>query len=156
MKITDSMQCDIWYQALLERAGGIHRRFFRRRENHRRILYLGLSGAKTPAGKTSNFIMTLNPRWMPASGHAKSVARRRMPGRPPAFVEQALRLLREAPKVRLSDSELRQHDISPERVRRWFLQNHGITFQAFQRMQRLNMALPGIKSRPLNYRCRFR
>ncbi len=50
MKITDSMQCDIWYQALLERAvefTGV----FRRRENHRRILYLGLSGAKTPAGK---------------------------------------------------------------------------------------------------------
>ncbi len=63
----------------------------------------------------------------------------------PAFVEQALRLLREAPKVRLSDSELRQHDISPERVRRWFLQNHGITFQAFQRMQRLNMALQELK-----------
>lgn len=64
----------------------------------------------------------------------------------PAFVEQALRLLREAPKVRLSDSELRQHDISPERVRRWFLQNHGITFQAFQRMQRLNMALQELKA----------
>lgn len=50
MKITDSMQCDIWYQALLERAvefTGV----FRRRENYRRILYLGLSGAKTPAGK---------------------------------------------------------------------------------------------------------
>lgn len=52
----------------------------------------------------------------------------------------------EAPKVRLSDSELRQHDISPERVRRWFLQNHGITFQAFQRMQRLNMALQELKA----------
>ena len=45
-----------------------------------------------------------------------------------------------------SDSELRQHDISPERVRRWFLQNHGITFQAFQRMQRLNMALQELKA----------
>lgn len=64
----------------------------------------------------------------------------------PAFVEQALRLLREDPKVRLSDSELRQHDISPERVRRWFLQNHGITFQAFQRMQRVNMALQELKA----------
>ncbi|MDP1265351.1 Ada metal-binding domain-containing protein, partial [Klebsiella pneumoniae] len=48
----------------------------------------------------------------------------------PAFVELALRLLREAPKVRLSDSELRQHDISPDLVRRWFMQNNGITFQA--------------------------
>ena len=40
MKITDSMQCDIWYQALLERA-----------VEFTGVLYLGLSGAKTPAGK---------------------------------------------------------------------------------------------------------
>lgn len=87
MKITDSMQCDIWYQALLERAVEFTGVFFRRRENHRRILYLGLSGAKTRR-ETSNFIMTLNPRWMPASGHAKSVARRRMPGRPPPLLNK--------------------------------------------------------------------
>jgi hypothetical protein len=87
MKITDSIQCDIWYQALLERAV-IHRRLFRWRENHRRILYLGLSGAKTQTAKTSNFIMTLNPRWMPDSGHAKSVARRRMPGRLPPLLSK--------------------------------------------------------------------
>ncbi len=88
MKITDSMQCDIWYQALLERAVEFTGVFFRRRENHRRIFVSRSVGRENPGGKTSNFIMTLNPRWMPASGHAKSVARRRMPGRPPPLLNK--------------------------------------------------------------------
>jgi AraC family transcriptional regulator of adaptative response/methylated-DNA-[protein]-cysteine methyltransferase len=57
----------------------------------------------------------------------------------PLFVEQALALVRRDIKSRVADAELRQHGISPERVRRWFLQHHGITFQAFQRMQRVNV-----------------
>ncbi len=51
MKITDSMQCDIWYQALLERAVEFTGVFFVGVKTTKRILYLGLSGAKTPAGK---------------------------------------------------------------------------------------------------------
>jgi len=63
----------------------------------------------------------------------------------PLIIEQALELVRAHPKTKISDAELRQRDISPERVRRWFLQNHGITFQAFQRMQRVNIALQELK-----------
>ncbi|EEQ20657.1 Methylated-DNA--protein-cysteine methyltransferase [Yersinia intermedia ATCC 29909] len=63
----------------------------------------------------------------------------------PFFIEQALELVRANPKTRISDTALRKHDVSPERVRRWFLQNHGITFQAFQRMQRVNIALQELK-----------
>ena len=62
------------------------------------------------------------------------------------FVEQALALVRRDIKSRISDADLRQHGISPERMRRWFLQQHGITFQAFQRMQRVNIALQELKS----------
>ena len=71
----------------------------------------------------------------------------------PAFVEQALRLLREAPKVRLSDSERRQTILArtrsplvPAKPR-----DH---LQAFQRMQRLNMALQELSQAA--QRCRFR
>ena len=63
----------------------------------------------------------------------------------PDYIEQALALVRQTPKVRISDARLRDSNISPERVRRWFLQHHGITFQAFQRMQRVNVALQELK-----------
>ncbi len=89
--------------------------------------------------------MTLNPRWMPASGHAKSVARRRMPGRPPPLLNKRSACCE---KLQRSASAIASYvsTILAERVRRWFLQNHGITFQAFQRMQRLNMALQELKA----------
>ena len=80
MKITDSMQCDIWYQALLERAVEFTGVFVGVKTTG--VFCISVCRARKPRRKTSNFIMTLNPRWMPASGHAKSVARRRMPGRP--------------------------------------------------------------------------
>ena len=111
MKITDKNLCDIWYQALLERASDYTGVFF--------------VGVKT----TGVFCI-------PAE-NAHSA---------PLFVEQALALVRRDIKSRVADAELRQHGISPERVRRWFLQHHGITFQAFQRMQRVNVALQELKS----------
>ena len=81
MKITDSMQCDIWYQALLERAvefTGV----FSSAQKTTGVFCISVCRARKPRRENVEFIMTLNPRWMPASGHAKSVARRRMPGRP--------------------------------------------------------------------------
>ncbi|WP_407261741.1 Ada metal-binding domain-containing protein [Klebsiella pneumoniae] len=87
MKITDSMQCDIWYQALLERAVEFTGVFFVGVKTTG-VFCISVCRARKPRRETSNFIMTLNPRWMPASGHAKSVARRRMPGRPPPLLNK--------------------------------------------------------------------
>ena len=54
--------------------------------------------------------------------------------------------LRASPKDRISDGQLRQRGISPEALRRWFLQHHGITFHAFQRMLRINTALRELRA----------
>ncbi|HIG7467380.1 TPA: bifunctional transcriptional activator/DNA repair enzyme AdaA [Klebsiella pneumoniae] len=145
MKITDSMQCDIWYQALLERAVEFTGVFFVGVKTTG-VFCISVCRARKPRRENvefyNNFKSALDAGFRPCKVCRPTENARTAP----AFVEQALRLLREAPKVRLSDSELRQHDISPERVRRWFLQNHGITFQDFQRMQRLNMALQELKA----------
>ena len=53
---------------------------------------------------------------------------------PPAF-QRAIARIREAPKDKLRDHELRQMGISPEALRRWFQQHYGMTFHAYQRMQ---------------------
>ncbi len=145
MKITDSIQCDIWYQALLERAVEFTGVFFVGVKTTG-VFCISVCRARKPRRENVEFYNDVKSA-LDAGFRPCKVCRPTENARTaPAFVEQALRLLREDPKVRLSDSELRQHDISPERVRRWFLQNHGITFQAFQRMQRVNMALQELKA----------
>lgn len=40
---------------------------------------------------------------------------------------------------------LKEHQISPETIRRWFKKNYGITFQTYQRMYRINNAFQELK-----------
>ncbi len=63
----------------------------------------------------------------------------------PAPVVSAIRLVKENPKQKISDEWLRQESISPDKVRRWFKENYGLTFHAFQRMYRVNNAYKELK-----------
>lgn len=63
----------------------------------------------------------------------------------PAQVEKAIQLVKENPKEKIKDAQLRAEAISPEVVRRWFNKNYGMTFQAFQRMYRINNAFQELK-----------
>ena len=144
MKVTDSAQCDAWYQALLARA-----------PEYTGVFYVGVKTtgvfciavcrARKPKRENVEFYRDFKSArdagyrpckgWRPTENACSA----------PDYIEQALALVRQAPKVRISDARLRDSNISPERVRRWFLQHHGITFQAFQRMQRVNVALQELK-----------
>ena len=64
----------------------------------------------------------------------------------PEPVLRAMKLVRDKPKEKLSDALLRQLNISPELVRRWFKKHYGMTFQAYQRMYRINDAFLELKS----------
>ena len=59
----------------------------------------------------------------------------------PDYVKQAIAMAQSNLKKKVKDWELRQAGISPERVRRWFKKNYGMTFQAYQRMHRINHAM---------------
>ena len=61
-------------------------------------------------------------------------------GEAPAWLQPLLDEVSEHPKERLKDQDLRDRDIDPLRVRRWFQKNHGMTFHAFCRMNRLSQA----------------
>jgi AraC family transcriptional regulator of adaptative response/methylated-DNA-[protein]-cysteine methyltransferase len=63
----------------------------------------------------------------------------------PDFVESAIALVREHPKEKITDYQLRTQGISPEAVRRWFKSQYGITFQTYQRMYRINNAFLELK-----------
>jgi len=66
-------------------------------------------------------------------------------GQVPDWVQQALEIVSNQPDCRVSDSELRESQIDPARLRRWFKNNHQMTFQAYQRLLRIGRAYGQIK-----------
>lgn len=145
MKVDDNSQCDIWYQALLERAVAYTGVFFVGVKTTG-VFCISVCRARKPKRENVEFYNDFKSALDAGYRPCKVCRPTENACTAPAFIEQALRLVREKPKERVSDTELRQNNISPERVRRWFLQNHGITFQAFQRMQRVNVALQELKT----------
>ncbi|HDG1680907.1 bifunctional transcriptional activator/DNA repair enzyme AdaA [Kluyvera ascorbata] len=144
MKVTDSAQCDTWYQALLARA-----------PEYTGVFYVGVKTtgvfciavcrARKPKRENVEFYRDFKSALDAGYRPCKVCRPTENACSAPDYIEQALALVRQTPKVRISDARLRDSNISPERVRRWFLQHHGITFQAFQRMQRINVALQELK-----------
>lgn len=67
------------------------------------------------------------------------------PDETPEYIQKILEELREDPSLKFKDSDLIQRGLEPATVRRWFQKNHGMTFQAFQRMFRLNRAFKKIQ-----------
>lgn len=63
----------------------------------------------------------------------------------PQQVENAINLIRNNPKEKITDTQLRENGIRPEIVRRWFKKNYGMTFQTYQRMYRINNAFQELK-----------
>lgn len=62
-------------------------------------------------------------------------------GRAPEWVATLLAALDRAPTGRLKDAELHALGLDPARVRRHFLKQHGMTFQAYSRARRMGEAL---------------
>ncbi len=58
----------------------------------------------------------------------------------PDYVKNILDELTSDPSLKFKDEDLVKRGIEPSQIRRWFLKNHNMTFQAFQRMYRINSA----------------
>jgi AraC family transcriptional regulator of adaptative response/methylated-DNA-[protein]-cysteine methyltransferase len=63
----------------------------------------------------------------------------------PTEFQQIMDELSENPTLKFKDYDLKLRGIEPSQMRRWFLKNHGITFQAYQRMFRINSAFKKIQ-----------
>ena len=63
----------------------------------------------------------------------------------PPQVKAAIDLVKSNLKEKIKDFQLKEKNISPEAVRRWFKKNYGMTFHAFQRMYRINNAFQELK-----------
>lgn len=66
-------------------------------------------------------------------------------GRPPEWVQRLLARVEKNSDARLTDADLRRMSIDPARARRFFQENYGMTFQAYQRSRRLGEAFTNIR-----------
>jgi len=66
-------------------------------------------------------------------------------GEVPSWLKLLLKEIDQNQNLKLKDADLRKRGIDPARIRRWFKKNHGITFQAYLRMLRINSAFGRIK-----------
>lgn len=62
----------------------------------------------------------------------------------PDYISELISELNNDPYLRLKDFELVKRGLEPNQVRHWFKKHHGITFQAYQRMLRINTAFTKI------------
>lgn len=63
----------------------------------------------------------------------------------PDFIKEILDEISNSPSTKLTDWDLKTRGLEPSKIRRWFMKNHGITFQAYQRMYRINTAFKKIQ-----------
>lgn len=67
-------------------------------------------------------------------------------GEVPDEIKSILEEIETKPSEKITDYTLYKKGIEPNKVRRWFLKNHGMTFQAYQRLLRINNAFNDIKN----------
>ena len=69
-----------------------------------------------------------------------------MSGEIPIEIKSILKEIEAEPSQKITDYGLVKRGIEPSMVRRWFIKNHGMTFQAYQRLLRINNAFNKIRS----------
>lgn len=66
-------------------------------------------------------------------------------GSTPDYIQKLIGRVAANPSEKITDHDLVKMKIEPSKVRRWFKANHGLTFQGYQRMLRINSALHQIR-----------
>lgn len=66
-------------------------------------------------------------------------------GTTPQWIGSILKEVEANPDIKLKDHDLQKRGLNPNRVRRWFIKHHGMTFQAYQRAIRISYAFGTIK-----------
>jgi AraC family transcriptional regulator, regulatory protein of adaptative response / methylated-DNA-[protein]-cysteine methyltransferase len=97
--------------------------------------------ARTPERRNVEFL----PSTREALAHGFRPCKRCVPmeprGRTPEPIRALLAQIDADPALRLRDVDVRARGLDPATLRRWFKENHGMTFQAFQRARRVGRAL---------------
>jgi len=64
----------------------------------------------------------------------------------PSYISALIKELHQDPYLRIKDKDLVERGLEPNQIRRWFKNHHQMTFQAYQRMLRVNTAYQYIEN----------
>ena len=101
--------------------------------------------ARTPKEENIVFYATAREAMFAGFRACKRCKPLELSGTHPDWVKKLLDAVDNSETKRLQDWQLRQMGIQPEKARRYFLKNYGITFHAYQRSRRLGTALAKIR-----------
>ncbi|MFK7750873.1 MAG: bifunctional transcriptional activator/DNA repair enzyme AdaA [Kordia sp.] len=144
MLITDSNKIETYYQALLDRKQSFVGIFFVGVKTTS-IFCIATCRARKPKLKNVEFYTSFKEALDNGYRPCKICKPTENANQAPEQVEKAILLVKEHPKDKITDFQLREKGISPEVVRRWFKNSYGMTFQAYQRMYRINNAFQELK-----------
>lgn len=144
MRITEKKRIALFYKALLERQPSFVGVFYVGVKTTS-VFCIATCRARKPKLQNVEFYTTYQEAINNGYRPCKICKPNQDAHQPPAQVDTAIRLIEENEPGKITDHRLRAHGISPEVVRRWFNKNYGITFQAYQRMRRMNGAYQDLK-----------
>lgn len=144
MQITDSTLIDVYYQALVERKSEFVGVFYVGVKTTS-IFCIATCRARKPKAENVVFYSSVKDALDNGFRPCKICKPTENAEEAPQPVLEAIRLVQENLKEKVSDDMLRENGIQPEMVRRWFNKNYGMTFQAYQRMYRVNTAYQELK-----------
>lgn len=101
--------------------------------------------AKTPKEENLTFFATPSEALIAGFRPCKKCLPMNPAGTAPPEFASLMQAVLEDPPRRWTDQDLRERGLQPERVRRWFQNNHGMTFLAYSRAVRIGYALGKLK-----------
>jgi AraC family transcriptional regulator of adaptative response/methylated-DNA-[protein]-cysteine methyltransferase len=101
--------------------------------------------ARRPSPEHLEFVATVREALLAGYRPCKRCRPMDAGGPPPEWVRRLVAAVDRDPSARVSDRRLRELAIDPARARRYFLKQHGMTFQAYCRGRRLGQALQQIQ-----------
>lgn len=144
MLVTDKEKIENYYKALLNREQGFVGIFFVGVKTTS-VFCIATCRARKPKAENVEFFTTFKDALDNGYRPCKICRPTENASLAPEEVNIAIQLVQDNPKEKISDHLLRKKQISPVLVRRWFKKHYGITFQAFQRMYRINHAFQELK-----------
>ncbi len=135
---------DIYYKALLEKDSSYEGSFIVGVKTTG-ILCRPTCTARKPKRENVEFFATTKEAILKGYRPCKICRPLEKLGETPTAIQNILDALNADPSLKFKDWDLRKQGIDPAMMRRWFLKHHGITFQAYQRIYRINSAFKRIK-----------
>ncbi|MFK7768467.1 MAG: bifunctional transcriptional activator/DNA repair enzyme AdaA [Mariniblastus sp.] len=102
--------------------------------------------ARTPNRENVGFHRTASDALAAGFRSCKRCRPLKVFGSCPSWLVSFLEQVETEPNRRWTDQELKEIDIEPSRIRRWFKRNHGITFHSYLRTRRLASAMGQINT----------